>query len=140
MSTDKSPSEEAAELRDKLEGLRATDPAPHVEAAKQQVADTASTVASTVSDTVSQTASTVKQTAANVRDSVAGATARVADTVVPPLRQGADAVRGAVATARGKVQQANDGAEALSERIRDQPFMALGLALLTGYVLGRAVR
>ena len=136
MSTDKSPSKEAAELREKLEGLRATDPAPHVEAAKQQVADTASTVAANVSDTVSQTASTVKQTAANVRDTLAGATARVADTV----GQGADAVRGAVATARGKVRQANDGAEALSERIRDQPFLALGLAVLTGYVLGRAVR
>lgn len=129
MSTDKSPSQEAAELRDKLEGLRATDPAPHVAAAKQQVADTAANVAANVSDTVSQTASTVKETAANVRDAV-----------VPPLRQGAEAVRGAVATARDKVQQANDGAEALSERIRDQPFLALGLAVLTGYVLGRAYR
>ena len=140
MSTDKTPSEEAAELRDRLEGLRATDPAPHVEAVKQQAADTASTVAANVSGTVSQAASTVRETVANVRDTVSDATARVADTVVPPLRQGADAVRGAVATARDKVQQANDGAEALSERIRDQPFLAVGLAVLTGYVLGRAVR
>jgi ElaB/YqjD/DUF883 family membrane-anchored ribosome-binding protein len=129
MSTDKSPSEEAAELRDKLDGLRASDPAPHVAAAKQQVSDTAANVAANVSDTVNQTASTMKETAANVRDAV-----------VPPLRQGADAVRGAVATARDKAQQASDGAEALSDRIRDQPFLALGLAVLTGYVLGRAYR
>ena len=129
MSTDKSPSQEAAELRDKLDGLRATDPVPHAAAAKQQVADTASTVAANVSDNVSQTAANMKEAAANVRDAV-----------VPPLRQGADAVRGAVASARDKVQQANDGAEALSEQIRDQPFLALGLAVLTGYVIGRAVR
>ena len=125
MSTDKSPSEEAAELRDKLDGLRASDPAPQVAAAKQQVSDTAANV----SDTVNQTASSMKETAANVRDAV-----------MPPLRQGADAVRGAVATARDKVQQANDGADALSDRIRDQPFLALGVAVLTGYVLGRAYR
>lgn len=129
MSTDKSPSKEAAELRDKLDGLRATDPVPHVAAAKQQVSDTAANVAANVSDTVNQTASSVKETAANVRDAV-----------VPPLRQGADAVRGAVATARDKAQQASDGADALSDRIRDQPFVALGLAVLTGYVLGRAYR
>ncbi len=140
MSNDKTPSQEAAELRDKLEGLRATDPAPHVEAAKQQAADTASTVAANVSDTVSQAASTVMDKAAAARDTVMDAGARVADTVMPPLRQGADAVRGAVASARSTAQAASENKEALSERIRDQPFMALGLAVLTGYVLGRAYR
>jgi len=130
MSTDdKTPAAEAADLRSQLDGLRATDPAPHVAAVKQQVSDTASDVAEGVS-----------QTAANVRDTVASATARVADAVVPPLRQGADAVRGAVASARRTAKQAGDGAEALSERVRDQPFLALGLGLLTGYVIGRAVR
>jgi len=134
MSTDnKTPAAEAAELRSKLAGLHATDPVPHVEAAKQQVADTASTVAANVSDTVSQAATTV-------RDTVSDATARVADAVMPPLRQGADAVRGAVEGARSTVRQANEGAEALSDRIRDQPFLAVGLAALTGYVLGRAFR
>lgn len=130
MSTDdKTPSDEAADLRNQLAGLRATDPAPRVAAVKQQVSDTASDVAESVS-----------QTAANVRDTVTSATARVADAVVPPLRQGADAVRGAVASARSTAKQASDGAEALSERVRDQPFLALGLGLLTGYVIGRAVR
>lgn len=130
MSTNnKTPSDEAADLRQQLDGLRATDPAPHVAAVKQQVSDTASDVAESVS-----------QTAANVRDTVADATARVADTVVPPLRQGADAVRGAVASARSTARQASEGAEALSERVRDQPFLALGLGVLTGYVIGRAVR
>ena len=130
MSTDdKSPATEAAELRTKLDGLRATDPAPHVEAAKQQAVDTANTVAANVS-----------QTASDVRDKVASTAGRVADAVVPPLRQGAAAVQGAVSSARDAAQSASDGAEALSERIRDQPFLALGLAVMTGYVLGRAFR
>lgn len=152
MSTDdKTPAAEAAELRSQLEGLRATDPAPHVEALKQQAADTAHGVADSVSqtasgvaDSVSQTAATARDTvasaAASVRDTVVNATAKVADTVVPPLRQGADAVRGAVAGARSTAAQVSDGTEALSERVRDQPFLALGLAAFTGYVLGRAFR
>ena len=133
---DKTPATEAAELRSQLEGLRATDPAPHVEAMKAQAADTAASVA----DTVGQTAASLGQTAANVRDTVVNATAKVADTVVPPLRQGAEAVRGAYAGARTTVRQVSDGKEALSERVRDQPFLALGLAAFTGYVLGRAFR
>ena len=129
MSNDKTPSQEAAELRNRLEGLRATDPTPHVEAAKQQAADTASTVASNVSDTVSQAAATIMDKAAAARDTVMDAGARVAD-----------AVGGAVESARSTAQHAGESKAALSERIRDQPFLALGLAVLTGYVLGRAYR
>ena len=131
--TSKTPSEEAAELRTQLEDLRATDPAPGVAQAKQQVADTVSHAADSVSQAAANVAESVSQTAANVRDSVSSAAAGVAETVVTPIRQGAERVRGAAA-------QVSAGSESLSERVRDQPFLALGVAVLTGYLVGRIVR
>ena len=131
--TSKTPSEEAAELRTQLEELRATDPAPRVAQAKQQVADGVSQAADSVSQAASQVAESVSQTASNVRDSVSSAAAGVAETVAAPIRQGAERVRGAAA-------QVSAGSESLSERVRDQPFLTLGIAVLTGYVVGRIVR
>ncbi len=122
MTDDKTPSAEAADLRNQLEQLRATDPAPRAAAAAQQASDTLS------------------QTAANVRDTVTDTAARVADTVVPPLRDGVERVRGAVASARNTVAEAGRQKDALSERVRDQPFLTVGLGVLAGYIIGRAVR
>lgn len=131
--TSKTPAEEAAELRTQLDELRATDPAPRVAQAKQQVADSVSQAAESVSQAAANMAGSVSQTASNVRDSVSSAAAGMAETVVAPIRQGADRVRSTAA-------QVSAGTESLSERVRDQPFMALGLAVLTGYVFGRIIR
>ena len=86
-----------------------------------------------MSQVAANVAESVSQTASNVRDSVSSAAAGVAETVAAPIRQGADRVRGAAA-------QVSAGSESLSERVRDQPFLALGAAVLTGYVVGRIVR
>jgi len=133
MTDNKTPSEEAAELRTQLEELRATDPAPRVAQAKQQVADGVSQAADSVSQAAANVAGSVSQTASNVADSVSSAAANVAETVAAPIRQGAERVRSTAA-------QVSAGTENLSERVRDQPFLALSLGVLTGYVIGRIVR
>lgn len=109
--TSKSPTDEAAQLRNQLDELRATNPAPKLAEAKQRVADTVSNVAE-----------------------------NVAEAVVPPIRQGVDRVRGAVAGARKTAAEVSAKKERLSQRVRSQPFTTLGAAMLTGYICGRIVR
>lgn len=109
--TSKNPTDEAAQLRSQLDELRAADPAPKLAEVKQRVAATVSDVADTV-----------------------------ADTVVPPIQQGVDRVRGAVASARRTAAQVSAQKDSLAQRVRSQPVMTLGAAMLTGYVCGRIVR
>ncbi len=109
--TPDSPSAEIVQLRSQLDELRATDPAPKLAEAKQRVADTVSNVADTVTE-----------------------------TVAAPIRQGAAQVRGAVASARRTAAQVSAQKDSLAQRVRSQPFLALGAAMLTGYVCGRIVR
>ena len=109
--TTKSASTEVDELRNQLDGLRAADPAPALADAKQRA------------------------TAA-----VSSAAATVTEAVATPIRQGAEQVRGAVASARRTAAQVDAQRESLSQQIRYQPFMALGVASIVGYVFGRIVR
>lgn len=111
--TDKpdSPSAEVAQLRSQLDELRATDPAPKLAEAKQRVAATVSDIAGTVTE-----------------------------TVAPPIRQGVEQVRGAVAGARRTAAQVSAQKDSLAQQVRSQPFLSLGAAVLTGYVFGRIVR
>lgn len=109
--TSKSPSNEVDDLRNQLEVLRATDPAPLVAEAKQRAADTVSKVANTVTD-----------------------------TVVPPIRYGVERVQDAAATARRTAAQVRAQKETLSHRVRTRPFAALAVSVLSGYVFGRIVR
>ncbi len=109
--TSKSPSAEVKQLRGQLDELRATDPAATVEDAKQRVGAT-----------------------------VAGVAASVSESVAEPLRQGADKVRTVVDSARRTATQVSAQKDSFSQRIQSQPFAALGVAVLTGYILGRAVR
>jgi len=107
----KSPSAEVQQLRGQLDDLRATDPAARVEGVKQRVSAT-----------------------------VSSATASVTEAVAEPLRQGPDRVRGVVDSARRTADEVSARKERLSRRVQDQPFAALGVAMLTGYVVGRIVR
>ena len=112
------PNAEVQQLRNQLDELRASDPTPQVEAAKQQV-----------SDTVSNAAASVSNAAANVTEAVA-----------EPIRQGMDKARSAVAGARRTAAQVSAQTEDVTQQIRSQPFMALGMAAVAGYVFGRIVR
>lgn len=105
------PKAEVDQLRNQLDSLRATDPTPHVEAAKQRVSD-----------------------------KVSGAAASVSDTVAGSVRQGADMARDAAATARRTAAQVGTQADSLTRQVRGQPFVALGAAVVAGYVFGRIVR
>ncbi len=109
--TSKSPTDEAAQLRSQLDELRATNPAPKLAEAKERVAATVSNVADTVTE-----------------------------TVAAPIRQGVAQVRGAVASARRTAAQVSTQKDSLAQRVRSQPFLTLGAAMLTGYVCGRIVR
>ena len=109
--TSKSPTDEAAQLRNQLDELRATDPAPKLAEAKARVTATVSDVADTVTE-----------------------------AVMPPIQQGADRVRGAVAGARRAAAQVSAQKDSLAQRVRSQPVMTLAAAMLTGYVCGRIVR
>ncbi len=109
--TPNSTSSEVEQLRAQLDELRATDPAPVLEDAKQRAAAAVSSAASTVRE-----------------------------TVATPIRQGADQVRGAVASARRTAAQVDAQRESLSEQVRMRPLAALGIAAAVGYVVGRIVR
>jgi ElaB/YqjD/DUF883 family membrane-anchored ribosome-binding protein len=56
------------------------------------------------------------------------------DRVNPALSDVSSRARKAVKQARPYVE---DGAEAVSERVRDQPLVAIAVAAAVGYVLGR---
>lgn len=109
--TSQSPTDEAAKLRNQLDELRATDPAPKLAEAKERIGATVSNVAGTV-----------------------------ADAVVPPIQGGVERVRVAVAGARRTAAQVSARKDSLAQRVRSQPLMTLGAAMLTGYVCGRIVR
>ena len=109
--TSKSPTDEAARLRNQLDELRATNPAPKLAEAGERVSATVS----------------------NVAEAVTGA-------VVPPIQQGVERVRGAVAGARRAAAQVSAQKDGLAQRVRSQPVVTLGAAMLTGYVCGRIVR
>ncbi len=109
--TDTTPNAEVEQLRNQLDALRASDPAPEVAAAKQRASD-----------------------------AVSNAAASVSEAVATPVRQGMDQVRGAVASARRTAAQVGAQKESLSQQIRGRPLLAVGAAVLTGYVFGRAVR
>lgn len=109
--TTKSASSEVNDLRNQLDELRAADPAPALADAKQRA------------------------TAA-----VSGAAASVTEAVSTPIRQGTEQVRSAVASARRTAAKVDAQRESLSQEIRYQPFKALGVAILAGYVFGRIVR
>ena len=109
--TSKSPSAEVEQLRGQLDELRANDPAATLESAKQRVGAPGSNAAASVTEAVAE-----------------------------PLRQGAERVRGVVDSARRTADQVSAQKDSLSQRIQAQPLAALGVAMLTGYVFGRAVR
>lgn len=109
--SDTTKNNEVEQLRNQLDGLRASDPGPELAAAKQRVGDTVSSVAASVSE-----------------------------AVATPVRQGMDQVRGAIASARRTTAQASAQKESVSQQIRGKPLTALGVAVLTGYVFGRIVR
>lgn len=111
MMADTKPDSEVKDLRNQLDELRASDPTPQVEAAKQRAAET------------------VSNAAADVSEAVAG-----------PVRHGVERTQAAVASARRTAAQVNAQTESMSQSIRSQPLMALGLSLLAGYIIGRAVR
>ncbi len=105
------PSAEIEQLRGQLDGLRGNDPAASLADAKQRVGATVSDVAASVTGAVAE-----------------------------PLRQGADRVRDVVDSARKTAAQVSAQKDSLTQRIQSQPFAALGVAVLTGYVFGRIVR
>lgn len=105
------PNVEVEQLRSQLDGLRASDPGPQIDAAKQRVGETLSNVAASVSDTVG-----------------------------PPIREGLERVRGAVAGARRTAAEVEARRERFSQQVRGKPLLSLGAAVLAGYVIGRAVR
>lgn len=112
------PNSEVQQLRSQLDELRASDPIPQVEMAKQQAADTVNKAAATVSDA-----------AATVSDAVAGS-----------VREGVDKARSAVAGARRTAAQVSAQAEDVTHQIRSKPLVALSGAMLAGYIFGRIVR
>lgn len=109
--TSKSPSTEVEQLRNQLDELRASDPAPILADAKQRAAATVSNVA-----------------------------AQVTDSVATPVRHGMERVRGAVDGVRRTAAEVDARKQSLSQQIRSKPLAAVGLATLTGYVFGRIVR
>ena len=109
--TSKSPSAEVEQLRGQLDDLRSVDPAATLEDAKQRVGATVSNVAASVTEKVAE-----------------------------PIRHGADRVRNVVDSARRTADQVSAQKDSLSQRIQSQPFAALGIAVLSGYVFGRIVR
>lgn len=68
--TDPTPNAEVRDLRNQLDGLRASDPTPQVEAAKQRATETVSNAADRVSEAVTGTArqgvASARRTAAQV--------------------------------------------------------------------------
>ena len=109
--SDTTPNSEVKDLRNQLDELRASDPTPQVEAAKQRAAET-----------------------------VSNATASVSDAVAGSVRQGTERARDAVASARRAAAQVNAQTESMSRKIRNKPLVALGASVLAGYVIGRAIR
>lgn len=109
--TDTTKNSEVEQLRNQLEGLRASDPGPELAAAKQRIGDT-----------------------------VSNAAASVSEAVAAPVRHGVDQVRDAVASARKTAAQVSAQKDSVSQQVRSKPVLALGAAVLTGYVFGRIVR
>lgn len=66
------------------------------------------------------------------------------ERVAPALSQAADTAKHYAETAKHYVHEAretyDDQAEALSERVREAPVMAVLIAIGVGYVLGRVAR
>ena len=106
-----STSSEVEQLRAQLDELRADDPAPILADAKQRAAAAVSSAASTVTE-----------------------------TVATQTQRAADQVRGVVDSARRTAAEVDARRESLSEQVRMRPFVALGIASVVGYVVGRAVR
>lgn len=102
---------EVGQLRNQLDELRASDPAPQLAAAKQRASDTVSNVA-----------------------------ANVSEAVATPVRQGVDRVRAAAASARRTAAQVDAQKDSMVRQVRNTPLMALGVAVVAGYVAGRIVR
>lgn len=120
------PTSEVNDLRNQLDTLRAADPVPHVEEAKQKASETISNVASHAADAASQAAS-----------QAASAASQAADAVAQPVRQGVEKARAAV---RGTAAEVNAQADSLAVQIRGAPVVSLGIAALAGYMIGRIVR
>ena len=102
---------EVEQLRSQLEDLRASDPTPHVVAAKQQASDT-----------------------------ITRAAAKASDAVATPIREGVDRARDAVASARRAASQLDTQKDNMVRQVRNTPLLALGTAVVAGYVFGRIVR
>lgn len=61
----------------------------------------------------------------------------MSDRVTPVL---ADAAGRAESTARQGIDYTREQAEAISNRVRDQPLIAIGIAAAVGYLVGRLFR
>ncbi len=85
-------------------------------------------------DTVSDKAGDAKEQIAKLREQVE---TLMRDRVTPAL---ADAAGRAESTARAAADLAQDKAEALSGRVRDQPIIAVLVAAGVGYLVGRITR
>ena len=94
-----------------------------------------------MSDNVNNTAQDAKAELAQLRDQV---NTHINERVAPALSQAADTAKQYAATAGQYAADARDAyedqAEALSERVREAPIMAVLIASGVGYILGRIAR